>query len=308
MLFTVWPGYAALNPFAVALAALLADALFGDLRRRAEWLPRPRRWLQRLAVVFRDRLNRPNRSSADLAGRGRLVLLGLVSFAALMGVGLGWLAVMLPGGALLEVVMVAAFLRQRGLFGQLRGVARGMTTRASSKGDSHTLARQAVEAAADGYASRVILPVLLYLLIGMPGLWAGAALGALVQAGQPGEAFTNLARLLHGVLVAVPARIAALLLAAGALFTPGGRPGAASRSLLRHGNSGETAPRAALAGALDMALGDPRADGGTPAWLGDGRARLVVSDLRRTAFLFAVACLVHAAFVALGGAIWIAAQ
>ena len=59
---------------------------------------------------------------------------------------------------------------------------------------------------------------------------------------------------------------------------------------------------AASAGALDLVLLGPRRYAGGDAkadWLGDGRARATLSDIRRMLALFAVACFLAAALVAL---------
>ncbi|NIQ56038.1 MAG: cobalamin biosynthesis protein, partial [Gemmatimonadetes bacterium] len=53
-------------------------------------------------------------------------------------------------------------------------------------------------------------------------------------------------------------------------------------------NGGWTA--AAMAGGLDLALGGPVEEGGTPRrypWIGDGRARAGVRDIRLALFVFA---------------------
>jgi len=89
------------------------------------------------------------------------------------------------------------------------------------------------------------------------------------------------------------------------LITPSARPFAALRSALRDAprhrspNAGWT--EAAFAGALGLALAGPRRYGGRvveDAWMGDGRARLELADLRRALGLFAASCLVTLGIVA----------
>jgi adenosylcobinamide-phosphate synthase len=102
----------------------------------------------------------------------------------------------------------------------------------------------------------------------------------------------------------LPARIAAAIIATAAAFAPHGKPFAAFHAMRRDARKHKSVnagwPEAAAAGALGLALAGPRQYEGVVVddpWIGDGRARVNPDDVRRALFLFALACLIHAALV-----------
>ena len=103
------------------------------------------------------------------------------------------------------------------------------------------------------------------------------------------------------VLDLIPARLAGLFVVLAAAFVPTASPVAAFKAMLRDGTKHRHAkagwPQAAIAGALGLALAGPRPAGDAP-WLGDGRASATERDVSRALYLYAVACLINAMWVA----------
>jgi adenosylcobinamide-phosphate synthase len=103
----------------------------------------------------------------------------------------------------------------------------------------------------------------------------------------------------------LPARLSALIVAIAAFAAPGARPWGAARTAIadarKHRSVNAGWPEGAFAGALDLAVAGPRRYGSLVVddpWIGRGRARATVADMRRALWLFAAACLVQAGLVA----------
>ena len=313
-----WPiGQAA--PF-ILLAALALDALIGDPR----WLPHPVRLMGWLTGLLDRALNR------ERLGVGVRVLLGGVAVVLVAGASAaaGWAiathAAMLAWGWLAELALVATLLAQRTMADHMVRVARALDAgvepaRAELRHivgrevhalDEHAIARAAIESGAENYSDGVVAPAFWYLLLGLPGLLAYKAINtmdSMIGHRSPRHhAFGRAAARIDDAVNWVPARIAGGLVALAALAVPGAQPGRAWRTMLhdapRHNSPNAGWPEAAMAGALGLALLGPRQYEGEAAadaaWLGDGRREATAADLRRTVWIFAVACALVAVLTA----------
>ncbi len=302
------------------LLALALDALIGDPR----WLPHPVRLMGALTKFADFRLNRPRRSEVDRIIRGLLAVVVVVGLGALAGWAIGHFTRAFVYGWVVELAVVASLIAQRSLFDHVLKVARALRGGGLAAGraavakivgrdvaalDEHAVSRAAIESCAENYADGVVAPVFWYLVLGLPGLFAYKAINTMdSMIGHKSErhaAFGLAAARLDDAVNYVPARLAGLLLVAAALFTPGAAPLKALRVMLRdaskHRSPNAGWPEAAVAGALDLALLGPRRYGTESIddpWLGDGRARATVADIRRTLYLFALGCFLVAALVA----------
>ena len=304
----------------ILLFALGLDWLIGDPR----WLPHPVRAIG-VATGFLDRkLNRSARDDKTLAVRGLLAALAIAGGAAGIGAAISAVAAAVPYGWAIEVVLAAMMLAQRDLFDHVRRVGVALRREGLAGGrvavgrivgrdvavlDEHGVARAAVESCAESYGDGVVAPAFWYILIGLPGLFAFKAIStmdSMIGHETPRyRAFGLVAARLDDAVNWIPARLAGVLIAVAGLFVPGGSLRQGFRIMLRdHGkhrspNAGWT--EAAAAGALGLALMGPRRYGGEVSadpWLGDGRARATVVDIRRALYLHAAACLLLAAIVA----------
>jgi adenosylcobinamide-phosphate synthase len=170
--------------------------------------------------------------------------------------------------------------------------------------DAHGVARAAIESLAENFSDGVVAPVFWYLLLGLPGLFAykmANTLDSMIGHRTPHyRAFGWAAARLDDVLNTVPAPLSGVLLATAALFAKNGRPRHALAIMLRDGRKHHSPnagwPESAMAGALGLALAGPRryAEGlVADPWLGDGRARAGVADIRRGLQLYRLACLLE---------------
>ncbi|KAA1057863.1 cobalamin biosynthesis protein CobD/CbiB [Azospirillum argentinense] len=317
-------GAAPLNgpgPLFLLLLALAIDAAAGDWIGRV--LPDPAALAQRVCAWADRRLNRVERGKTARLLRGALVVLALVLAAVAIGLIVERIGAQ-SRGWLLELAVILATLRGRSAWARVRAVRRALdkggvapardavaplTRRHAFSLDEHGIARAAIEAAAKGFARKLVAPVFGYALLGVPGLlvWAvvDGADTALGHAGVRHERFGQTAARLDDALNAIPARLAAVLLALAAPFA-GARAGGAFRTMMRDGGKAASLnmgwPTAAMAGALGLALGGPHRDGGvviTEPWIGEGRARATAADIGRALAVYAVAGLILALLVAL---------
>ncbi|SMH56504.1 cobalamin biosynthesis protein CobD/CbiB [Azospirillum agricola] len=309
------------GPLLILLLALAIEAVFGDWLDRI--LPDPARLAVRFCNAADARLNRAGRGDTDRMVRGALVVLALVLMAVGAGLAVEWIG-SFGRGWLLELLVLLCGLRGRAAWTRVRAVRRALETGGVNTGqeavqgltrrhayglDEHGVARAAVEAAARAFDRKLVAPVFAYALLGVPGLLVWTAMdGADAALGSPGvrhRRFGSTAATLDDALNALPARLAALLLALAAPFVSakgGGAFRALARDARKHPSLNMGWPIAAMAGALGLSLGGPHRDGGvviTEAWIGDGRARVTPVDIGRALALYAVAALILVGLVAL---------
>ena len=313
-----WPiGPAA--PF-ILLLALALDALIGDPR----WLPHPVRAMGWLTGLLDHALNWERHGEAIRAILGAVAVLLVVGASAAAGWAVAHHAVAIGWGWLAELALVVALLAQRDMADHMVRVARALdhgvepareavrhiVGRDLRTLDEHGIARAAIESGAENYSDGVVAPAFWYLLLGLPGLLAYKAINtmdSMIGHRSPRHhAFGRAAARIDDAVNWVPARIAGGLIALAALVVPGGQPGGALRTMVRdasrHSSPNAGWPEAAMAGALGLALLGPRQyegeAAGDEAWLGDGRRDATAHDLRRTVWVFAVACALVAVLTA----------
>ena len=318
--------------FIVLLLALLLDAVVGDMAPLFRTIPHPVVLMGRAIALADRRLNRADRVRRTLRERGIFVVIVLVAGVAAVG----WLAIevarSIPYGWALEVALVVVFVAQRSLFDHVRVVERALRAgdlvggrvavrhivgRDPRSLDKHGVARAALESLAENFTDGVVAPVFWYLLLGLPGLMAYKCANTLdSMIGHRTERYAEFgwaAALFDDALNYLPARLAAILMALAALFVPRCRADRALRIMLRdagkHRSVNAGWPEAAMAGAIGVALAGPRRYGEMAVndpWLGeDLPARAQAADIRRGLAVFVVACLIHAALIAILLAVWL---
>jgi adenosylcobinamide-phosphate synthase len=175
--------------------------------------------------------------------------------------------------------------------------------------DAHGIARAAIESLAENFGDGVVAPVFWYVLFGFPGLLVYKAINtmdSMIGYKTPHyKAFGFSAARIDDIVNIIPARLAGLFLVLAAIFVPTANPMRAARVMLRdagkHRSPNAGWPEAAVAGALNLALAGPRRYPGRVVkdpWIGDGSAKATHRDIRRALYLYAVACLINAAWVA----------
>lgn len=302
-------------PTAVILAiALLLDAVIGDPRWLYKIVPHPVVLIGRPIGFLDRRLNRDSRTPRDRMIRGLItvalvvggsILIGKVLHALLSHGATGWIieailvSVLLAGRSLHDHVhRVGKALRKDGLKGGQREIAH-IVSRDPHSLDRHGVVRSAIESLAENFSDGVMAPALFYLFFGLPGLLAYKAINTLdSMIGYKTERhqhFGFVAAKLDDIANWIPARVSGGLICLAACFTPTAYPLEALRTMAREAKNHKSPnagwPEAALAGALNIALGGPRSYPGgqvVGVWIGQGRARLEPRDIDRSRALYAV--------------------
>jgi adenosylcobinamide-phosphate synthase len=315
---------AAIDPFFALLGGLALDAVAGEMRLLFRFFPHPVVAIGSLIGALEQRLNREARGRAALRARGALVVLVVIAVAAAFG----WLVLVLSRlgrwGWIIEVFAIGVLVAQRSLYDHVFAVCKALESGGLAAGrevvskivgrdpnslDEYAVARAGTESLFENFSDGVVAPAFWYLLLGLPGLFAYKAINTLdSMIGHRSPRYIDFgafAARLDTVVNFIPARLSALIIAAAATVVPQGNPAAALKMMLRdarkHRSVNAGWPEAAGAGALGLALAGPRrygADVVNDPWIGDGRARVTTSDMRRALYLFVAACLINAALVA----------
>ena len=308
--------------------ALLIDAFLGDPRLILRIIPHPISLLGNVIGFGERKLN--HNSLGDLArlARGALLTVVIAIIVIIMGWGLQ-IFIALYNLWALELILIALLLAQRSLYDHVRlvsieleknGIEAGRRTVAHIVGrntaglDKGGVSRAAIESLSENFADGVVAPVLWYLIFGLPGLFFCKAVNTMdSMIGYRNERYNMFGRVaarLDDVVMWIPARFAALLIIVAACVFPKSNPLRAVRFILTHApkhpsvNAGW--PEAAMAGALNYALGGPRVyKGGLQegVWIGNGRFELLPVDIKHSLNLFVAACCFNGFLVL---ALWLA--
>jgi adenosylcobinamide-phosphate synthase len=314
---------AGLDPLVLLLLALVVDAYVGDPQGLFRYIKHPVVWIGGLVAALDRKLNRDKRPNLDRLIRGALLVVFVVALAGAVGLGVAWLTLTSPWGWPLELFLVVTLLAGRGLYDHVRAVARGLSEsveagrdavshivgRDPAQLDAHGVARAGVESLAENFADGVVAPVFWYVLFGFPGLAVYKAVNTMDSMIGHNNAryryFGMAAARLDDVLNLIPARLAGLFITIAAVFTPTANPAQALKVMMRdagkHRSPNAGWAEAPMAGALGLALAGPRRYTGhvvDDPWIGDGRARVEIKDMYKALYLYIIANLVNAAFVA----------
>ncbi len=322
-IFGLRDGPSSVVPLVLLLMAVLFEAYVGEVRFLRTALRHPRDLIAGLAGVLERKLNRERRSETDRAIRGAFSAFFMLGLSLGVGWSVSWLSRNHDFGWIVEAVLLVIFLDQRAGYDKVRTVARKLETESEDQAalalknldgglipkDGHGIARAAMEAAARGLNTGAVAPVFWYLLFGFPGFFALTCMDVLnrtIGHKTPRyRAFGFTSARLNDALLYIPARLSGLFIVLAALFVPTANPAAGLRTMLRDAGKDRTLnggwPVAAMAGSLGLALAGPRPMAGKTLdlpWIGDGEARATALDIRRALYLFAVACLINAMWVA----------
>ncbi|MDD9903636.1 MAG: adenosylcobinamide-phosphate synthase CbiB [Rhodospirillaceae bacterium] len=318
------PELAAAQPFVLLFLALLIDAVVGDMRWFFRLVPHPIVLVGRLIGFLDDKLNRSKRGKAALLIRGCIVTVLVTGLAAALGYLCTRIAGSVPYGEAFELFLIVVLVAQRSLYDHGHAVSSALKRDGVEAGraavshivgrdttslDEHGVARGAIESLAENFADGVVAPAFWYLILGLPGLFAYKAINTLdSMIGYKSERYRHfgmVAARLDDAVNLIPARLSAIFLVFAGAVTPTASPARATRIVWRdagkHDSPNAGWPEAAMAGALDRALGGPRTYlGGVEKseWIGDGDARATVRDIDRALLLYGFACLIHALFYA----------
>ncbi len=297
--------------FALATLAVVLEAGVGYPDALYRRIGHPVVWFGALISALDTRLNHDSDSFSRRRLRGVATVVALVATAGIGGVALTKLCGLLTVGPALLAFFSSSLLAQRSLHEHVERVASALTVslaegrravslivgRDVSALDEAGVARAAIESLAENFSDGVVAPALFLGFFGLPGALVYKAVNtADSMIGHKSArylAFGQAAARLDDALNLLPARLAAALIVMAAPFLQGASATGAIRIVRRdashHASPNAGWPEAAMAGALGLTLGGPRAYDAvelTGAFLGDGRREATVADINRALALY----------------------
>ena len=302
---------------AVAIEAWLGypDALFARIGHPVTWMgaaiarldadlnrdgadPRARRALGVVAIGLLLL------ATAGIAGSIQvLVLRVLPPVVALLVLGLLGSSCLAQRSLHDHVARVAGALRLDGLVAGRRAVAM-IVGRDTNPLDEAGVARAAIESLAENFADGIVAPTVWLAALGLPGGLLYKAVNtadSMIGHRTPRhDAFGFAAAKLDDLVNWPAARLAGLWIVLAAALTPGASARRASRIMRRdasgHASPNAGWPEAAMAGALGITLGGPRAYAGTivlDPTMGEGTAPIDGATIARALVLYRNACAIN---------------
>ncbi len=312
-----WP----ILSFGSAALAMLVERFAGYPKRVFDTISHPVVWIGALIERLDRSLNTPSASAAEGRLRGALALALLIAAVLiptwmiadiLSGWRLGWVV---------EALLATSLIAQKSMrdhvldvwkaFGRSLPEARKAVSlivgRDPSQLDESGVSRAALESLAENTSDGIVAPVLWYVLLGLPGIAVYKAINtADSMIGHKSEKHLHFgwaaARL--DDLVNLPAsRLTGLLFAATEPKRFREIVGIMQRDAPKHGSPNAGWPEAAMAAALGLKFGGPRAYAGETValpWMGEGRTEITRHDIKRGLRLYGKALwLLFAGLVAL---------
>lgn len=304
----------------MAPLALLIERFVGYPGPLLARMGHPVMWFGRLIDVLEIRLNSADRTARDRRDNGIIMLALLLLVTLIPAVAIAFLVRSIPFGWIMEAVVATPFLAQKQLGKFVRKVADGLGVspeagreavshivgRDTSVLDGAGVSRAAVETLAENASDGVIAPLFWLILLGLPGIALYKAINtADSMVGHLNDRYRDFgwaSAKLDDVVNWIPARLTAILFVAACFFVKDASPSSAWRAARRdagkHNSPNAGWPEAAMAGALGLSLGGPRAYHGEMVDLptmGDGRSALDADDIRRALKLYGA--MLNVAFV-----------
>lgn len=313
MLFSAYPFS---HLLLITALALLCNLILGG--PRSFYLPlrelHPLTLWELFSSWLAGKMNRYRRSDHTRKMRGGWLVFLTILLSLILGESLHRL--FLSTGVSIEIILLALFISSRQQADEMTEINRLLihtpgkvdsavlppllVRRQLREYDHATVLRGSIEALALGLSERVVAPLFFYLLAG----WHGVILVTFITVldarfgyrNSQYESFGAIAAKTHTFLQFIPSRLASGLLALAAFFAPACRGKNAWRIMTTHAKRAASHnagwPIAAMAGALGIVLGGPRALYGSfiaDHWIGEGTAQLIPQHTLAARWLYMVA-------------------
>ena len=317
----------------LTLLALLIELMVGYPDRLMQSIGHPVTWMGRVIAWLDKHLNRESAGAETRRRAGAAALLVLFTVVGVVAFVIEQALLLLPFGLVLVAILASTLLAQRSLFMHVASVADALEEggldagrmavaqivgRDTAELDEAGVARAAIESLAENFSDGVVAPTIFMVIAGLPGAalykainTADSMIGHRTERHQD---FGKTAAQLDDIVNLPASRLSALLIVAAAAMSKNasaiGAWAATWRDGPKHISPNAGYPEAAMAGALGLALGGPRFYDGAEvdgAFMGDGRRKAGVADIRAALDLYARAdglliaiVAVLAALIALG--------
>ena len=301
---------------ALIAGAVEAGVGYPDTLYRA--IGHPVTWIGRLIAWADNRWNSDGDTDVQQRVRGIMLTATLVIGGLLIGFFISRLfyAFLPPLVALVPIAILATSLvAQKSLHEHVEAVADALgqsleagreavamiVGRDTKELDQSAVCRAAIESLAESFCDGIAAPLLWLALLGLPGGIAYKAVNtADSMIGHKTERYIDFgwaSARTDDAMNWPAARLAALWIAAGALFVKGASPWQAlvitRRDARKHDSPNAGWTEAAMAGALGVRLMGPRTYGGELVhgeWMGKGRIALTAADIGTALKIYRAAC------------------
>lgn len=294
-----------MDAFARATLACVVEKFVGYPHALQNTFGHPVQWLGRVISWLDETLNTAPQDETEGRLRGMAALIMLLAVAVVPALIIQRLLLPLPGGWIVDALLATSLIAQKSLRDHVAAVAQGLSRsledgrsavamivgRDTAVLDEAGVSRAALESLAENTADGIVAPVFWYAVLGLPGIAAYKAINtadSMIGHLSERHRYFGWASARLDDLVNLPAsRLTALFFAGAALLRSGQE--AAQRAWRsawadagKHRSPNAGWPEAAMAGALGLRFGGPRAYGDEMVdlpWMGDGRDALTRADI-----------------------------
>ena len=303
----------------ILLGALILDWFLGEPKIIWSRIPHPVVLFGKAVAAADKSLNLATDEPSKQYRKGALAICLLIFGAYFSAIFVEWLfAYFGPIGGILECIIVFVFLAQSSLFDHVKAVADGLRQDGLDGGrkavglivgrnpeylDEKGVCRASIETLAENFSDGVVAPAFWYGVFGLPGLFVYKMINtADSMIAYRSEKYLNFGRVaaqIDDLANWLPARLSVGLIAFGALFVGGvettkNSVSTALRDAGLHRSPNAGWPEAAMAGAVNIALGGPRKyahESVSQAFInGSGRRDLSAGDIEISLGFFRAAC------------------
>lgn len=313
----------------VSLVAALVERFVGYPPVLTKHVGHPVIWMGKAIAYLEHAMNDEAILAEERRRNGIIMLTILGAGILIITIPLSTMMRSYPLGWVLEAALASTLIAQKELGAAVGRVAEGLRSslgegreavshvvgRDPDELDESGVARGAIESLAENFSDGVVAPVFYLLLFGLPGIalykLINTADSMVGHRNKRYEQFGWFSAKLDDVVNFIPARITAALIALTAQmlsrFDGEGAWRATQRDARHHVSPNAGWPEAAMAGALGITLGGPRAYRGETvelARMGDGREELRAEDIDTALYLYRSALAVMLGFLAIAALIF----
>lgn len=314
----------------IALIAFVIEWFAGYPQKLVTKIGHPVMWIGALIARLEAQYNRPDLSFAERKRNGIVAHALMLAIVLAISLGIAFVLRSIPFGWLIEALLASSLLAHKGLKDAVLAVAIPLRSgdvagaclalshivgRDTAQLETSDIAKGAIETLAENASDGGIAPLIYLALFGLPGAALYKAINTadsmIGHRSERYEAYGWAAAKLDDVanFPAAPLTAWLMIIAAtdGKQFDAKAARAAVRRDAKKHASPNAGWPESAMAGALGIALGGPRAYHGEVVDLprmGDGRRELTAEDIDRAILLYKRMLLVALTLLGMAAAFW----
>lgn len=311
--------------FAPALAAVI-ERFIGYPASVQTAIRHPVQWIGAVITHADTKLNTVPENALLSKLMGAASLIAIIALFAIPAWIIQSITSHLPFPVIWQALIATPFIAQKSMREHVQAVDRGLSSsladgrkavsmivgRDTRNLDESDITRAALESLAENTADGIVAPLFWFALLGLPGIIAykviNTADSMIGHRSTQHRHFGFFAAKLDDVVNLPASRLTGLFFVAAAFFKSNSAAQEALNSMWqdagKHRSPNAGWPEAAMAGALGLKFGGPRAYEGEwldLAWMGDGREELKRTDIASGLKLYATALWIMTALLALLG-------